>query len=432
MNPSVSKPIHRLRVMARPACLLFALLFVALGQSTSGAVSVGHLRCEYLVNPMGIDKVAPRLSWRIESMERGEKQTAWQVIVASTPEALASDQGDLWDSGKISGDETSQIVYAGTALASRAECFWKVRSWSANDQVSAWSAPARWTVGLLQSGDWTAKWIDGLAVSPAGNPDPPVIVLAMYEGVTAGSGSLDATAQITAMVAEGNYALSVTNGFFGGDPAFGTVKQLRIRYQRGGVTLTKIFPEKSVVTLPADLTIPVIVSARYESVANPTTKFRDVTTVLTSQASSAFSMVVNNANFGPDPAVNQVKRLTLHYTVDGVAGVLSKAENTTFNYPENLAKPVVATITSASYEALDGSGSNNVLGTLAALENNGTYSVTANNATFGPDPAFGKRGEDGVTIQFFLHRHRRVEVEAHFQKIGQSVGLVFAAGPEAR
>ena len=61
------------------------------------AAEVRSLRCEYRSDPWGVDPCAPRLSWIIASDRRGERQTAYQVLVASTPEMLAQDRGDLWD-----------------------------------------------------------------------------------------------------------------------------------------------------------------------------------------------------------------------------------------------------------------------------------------------------------------------------------------------
>lgn len=124
------------------------------------------LRCEYLVEPRGIDATQPRLSWRIEAPRRGAAQTAWQVLVAASAAALARDDGDLWDSGKVTGDTTSQIVYAGRALPSRAFCHWKVRAWDENGQPGPWSTAATWTMGLLQPGDWTATWISFRDTTP--------------------------------------------------------------------------------------------------------------------------------------------------------------------------------------------------------------------------------------------------------------------------
>ena len=126
---------------------------------------VSELRCEYLTNPPGIDALRPRLSWIITSDRRGENQTAYYVLVASTPQLLAQDKGDLWDSGKINSDEQNQIEYSGKALESRMACYWKVRIWDKDGQMSAWSKPSQWTMGLLNPGDWLAQWI-GLNDTP--------------------------------------------------------------------------------------------------------------------------------------------------------------------------------------------------------------------------------------------------------------------------
>jgi alpha-L-rhamnosidase len=126
----------------------------------SAAVTVADLRCEYLVNPLGIDAAEPRLSWILESAKRGEKQTAYQVLVASSEERLAQDQGDRWDSGRVASDQSTHVRYAGKPLASRAAVWWKVRAWDRDGQPSAWSEPAHWTMGLVKPADWNgARWI---------------------------------------------------------------------------------------------------------------------------------------------------------------------------------------------------------------------------------------------------------------------------------
>ncbi len=124
---------------------------------------VSHLRCEYLVTPIGIDEPAPRLSWAIESHRRGARQVAWRVRVASTAEKLAKDKGDLWDSGRVESTQTTHIVYAGRPLRSREVCHWCVE---VEDEAGnhARSEPSFWTMGLLEKTDWSARWI-------AANPD---------------------------------------------------------------------------------------------------------------------------------------------------------------------------------------------------------------------------------------------------------------------
>ena len=117
------------------------------------------LRCEYRVQPLGLDEPQPRLTWRIESSARGQRQTAYRILVASSPAKLKRNTGDLWDSGQVAGDQTVNVPYAGLPLASRQECFWKVRVWDKDGKASAWSAPARWTMGLLRPDDWQARYI---------------------------------------------------------------------------------------------------------------------------------------------------------------------------------------------------------------------------------------------------------------------------------
>lgn len=115
--------------------------------------------CEYLKDPLGIDTMEPRLSWLLESDERGQKQTAYQILAAGAPELLAANKGDLWDSGKVESDRSIQVEYAGKTLTSRMQCFWKVRVWDRKGVPSDWSSVARWSMGLLNPEDWTAKWI---------------------------------------------------------------------------------------------------------------------------------------------------------------------------------------------------------------------------------------------------------------------------------
>ncbi len=124
------------------------------------AAEVQNLRCEYLSNPLGVDVSSPRLSWMIVSSIRGDLQKAYQVVVSSSRELLAKDEGDMWNTGKVESDRSVQVEYNGKTLHSGSPYFWKVRIWDAEGKVSAWSEPARWSMGLLQPADWmNARWI---------------------------------------------------------------------------------------------------------------------------------------------------------------------------------------------------------------------------------------------------------------------------------
>lgn len=128
-------------------------------------ILAASLRCEYRADPLGIDITNPRLSWTLESSQRGQKQTAYQVLVASSPEQLEKNRGDLWNSEKVQSSETTAIKYAGTPLTSEQDCFWKVRVWDKQGNPSGWSLPAKWSMGLLKPQDWQAQWI---GFDPAG------------------------------------------------------------------------------------------------------------------------------------------------------------------------------------------------------------------------------------------------------------------------
>ena len=140
-------------------CLRLTVMFAATVLRLAADYRVERPMCELAVDPLGVDVERPRLSWRVASDERGQRQTAWRVLVASSPEALAADRGDLWDSGRVEGDRTTLVPYAGRAPASSQRVFWKVRSWDSEGRPSAWSGPASWTTGLLAPEDWRAKWI---------------------------------------------------------------------------------------------------------------------------------------------------------------------------------------------------------------------------------------------------------------------------------
>jgi len=126
---------------------------------TMAGLTATGLRCEYRVDPLGVDVTQPRLSWVLRSNQRGQRQTAYRLLVASSPEKLAADTGDLWDTGRVESDQTLHVVYDGKPLTSRMQCWWKVRVWDADGQPSAWSEPAIWSMGLLDPGDWAARWI---------------------------------------------------------------------------------------------------------------------------------------------------------------------------------------------------------------------------------------------------------------------------------
>ena len=138
-----------------------SFLSITPASAQSSAEAPFHLRCEYLTNPAGIDVRQPRFQWTLGGSGRAVMQTAYQVLVASSPANLAGDRGDVWDSGKtVSGDST-QVAYNGKPLISGHTYYWKVRVWENNGNAGAYSRPAKFGMGLLERSDWKGQWIGG-------------------------------------------------------------------------------------------------------------------------------------------------------------------------------------------------------------------------------------------------------------------------------
>ena len=162
----LAKSVTRGGLLLRHSTLaVSALLLLAsspAGSKDSPGLLVTHLRCEYLSSPLGIDVMQPRLSWMLEPVDtsaRDQRQASYQIVVATSPENLAADRGDAWDSGKTPSDETIGVTYAGQPLQSKRQYFWKVRVWDEHDLPSNWSEPGTWSMGLLEKAEWAAKWI---------------------------------------------------------------------------------------------------------------------------------------------------------------------------------------------------------------------------------------------------------------------------------
>ncbi|MBD0726537.1 hypothetical protein B6A10_15295 [Flavobacterium sp. L1I52] len=149
---------------SKKSTLLLNLVFLLVFSTQNFAFSSGiptDLKCEYRVNPLGIDNTSPRLSWKLFQSKtvRGQKQTAYQIVVASSLEMLEKNSGDLWDSKKTESSQSVNVTYNGIALKSGQECYWKVRIWDIAGKVCKWSEPAKFSIGLLNPSDWKGDWI---------------------------------------------------------------------------------------------------------------------------------------------------------------------------------------------------------------------------------------------------------------------------------
>jgi len=155
---SMKKTLSVLLMLAFIVTSMFSnvTMVFASGQSD---VTITNLRVEYMVNPIGIDSENPRFSWIMESNTRGQKQTAYQILVSSTPNG----NGDMWDSGKVESDKSVAIKYAGKALEPTTRYYWTVKVWDKDGNVVQPAEEAYFETGLMSTNgvdNWDgAKWI---------------------------------------------------------------------------------------------------------------------------------------------------------------------------------------------------------------------------------------------------------------------------------
>ena len=209
--------------------------------TSEASVGPAFLRCEYRVNPLGIDIVKPRLSWILDSDRRAQAQSAYQVLVATSEAKLAADEGDAWDSGKVESGRSNQVVYAGQTICRTYQhddtfrrFFWKVRVWDQDGRASDWSEAAWWEMAFLSQPEWKAKWI--------GHHAPPAfedlaVVPYLRKGFEVEAGKPIARARVYA-TALGLYRLFVNGARVGEDlmtPGW-TDYFKRVQYQTYDVT----------------------------------------------------------------------------------------------------------------------------------------------------------------------------------------------------
>ena len=104
-------------------------------------------------NPLAIDRDTTRFTWMSRDTDRGERQTACQILVFAKPALTV-----IWDSGKVDSDSSASFVYTGQPLPAATRFWWKVRIWDQTGKPSPYSAPAYFDTGLNQ-GEWKADYI---------------------------------------------------------------------------------------------------------------------------------------------------------------------------------------------------------------------------------------------------------------------------------
>jgi alpha-L-rhamnosidase len=149
--------------------LLFAFFFSACTGDSN--LMVVNLTADYQTEPIGLEKL-PLLSWQLKGEQKNIEQSAYQILVASNPGQLDEKSADLWNTGKVKSDQSVLIAYLGKELGSGDRAWWQVRIWDQDGNVTNYSTPSWWEMGLLKNIDWKAEWISHV---PPSDSVPPVL-----------------------------------------------------------------------------------------------------------------------------------------------------------------------------------------------------------------------------------------------------------------
>src|SRR5688500_7318373 len=121
--------------------------------SANAQVDLRNLLTENLINPVGLDISKPRFSWQLVGYQRNVSQTAYQIKVVNG-------KTTVWNSGKVTSDQSVHVPYAGNALQSGKKYNWQVMVWDNSGKPSDWSMRASFQMALMNKSDWKARWIN--------------------------------------------------------------------------------------------------------------------------------------------------------------------------------------------------------------------------------------------------------------------------------
>ncbi|MDX1682864.1 MAG: family 78 glycoside hydrolase catalytic domain, partial [Phycisphaeraceae bacterium] len=118
-----------------------------------------RLRCNHLVEPVGLTDPRPRLSFAVDDARRGAAVTAWRIQAAPDAAGLTDDSQQLADTGWVDGPPPAIIEWPGDELPSRQPVTWSVQT---RDHEGQETEPtlSRFETGLIQPDDWQAQWIE--------------------------------------------------------------------------------------------------------------------------------------------------------------------------------------------------------------------------------------------------------------------------------
>jgi len=125
---------------------------------TLAGAETSNLRCEYLVNPIGIDSPNPRFTWMMVDDSWESAQSAYELILGTDSSKVASGVGNKWTTGKVNSS-AMLVEYNGSPLEPFTRYFWHVKVYDAAGNPSSVSVMASFETGMMKMENWKGTWI---------------------------------------------------------------------------------------------------------------------------------------------------------------------------------------------------------------------------------------------------------------------------------
>lgn len=138
--------------------MICAIALLPLISSAKRSAMVTGLKCEYLKNPLGIDALQPRFTWRLDDQRHGARQTAYQIWVGTDSLEVVGRKSKIWDSGKVDS-ESNLVVYNGEKLSPFTRYYWVVDVWDEKGNKVQGGSCANFETGMLAAKNWRGAWI---------------------------------------------------------------------------------------------------------------------------------------------------------------------------------------------------------------------------------------------------------------------------------
>jgi alpha-L-rhamnosidase len=147
-----------MKIKIQSSLLISLLLFLSCNVIAENGKPV-NLRCEYLINPLGIDEAHPRFTWQLDDSRMGAGQKAFRVFIGTDSAAVSKGKGNIWNTGKINSGKIL-VRYEGDSLMPFTRYYWSVEIWDQNNASTTFFPVASFETGMMEKGNWKGAWIN--------------------------------------------------------------------------------------------------------------------------------------------------------------------------------------------------------------------------------------------------------------------------------